>query len=79
MKLNFTSLLYFQRTAEMQHLTNAAESLHVAQPALSRMISGIEKELGVALFERKGRNIKLTRDGNSFEACKKFSCGTGSA
>lgn len=44
MKLNFTSLLYFQRTAEMQHLTNAAESLHVAQPALSRMISGIEKE-----------------------------------
>lgn len=63
MKLNFTSLLYFQRTAEMQHLTNAAESLHVAQPALSRMISGIEKELGVALFERKGRNIKLTRDG----------------
>ena len=50
MKLNFTSLLYFQRTAEMQHLTNAAESLHVAQPALSRMISGIEKELGVALF-----------------------------
>ena len=48
MKLNFTSLLYFQRTAEMQHLTNAAESLHVAQPALSRMISGIEKELGVA-------------------------------
>ena len=55
MKLNFTSLLYFQRTAEMQHLTNAAESLHVAQPALSRMISGIEKELGVALFERKGR------------------------
>lgn len=63
MKLNFTSLLYFQRTAEMQHLTNAAESLHVTQPALSRMISGIEKELGVALFERKGRNIKLTRDG----------------
>ena len=39
MKLNFTSLLYFQRTAEMQHLTNAAESLHVAQPALSRMIA----------------------------------------
>ena len=71
MKLNFTSLLYFQRTAEMQHLTNAAESLHVAQPALSRMISGIEKELGVALFERKGRR-------NSFKACKKFSCGTGS-
>lgn len=63
MKLNFTSLLYFKRTAEMQHLTNAAESLHIAQPALSRTISGIEEELGVSLFERKGRNIKLTRDG----------------
>ena len=49
MKLNFTSLLYFQRTAEMQHLTNAAESLHVAQPALSRMISIKEKELADAL------------------------------
>ena len=37
------------------------------------MISGIEKELGVALFERKGRNIKLTRDGEIlFEACKSF-------
>lgn len=63
MKLNFTSLLYFQRTAELQHLTNAAESLHIAQPALSRTISGLEEELGVALFERKGRNIKLTKDG----------------
>lgn len=63
MKLNFISLLYFQRTAEMQHLTKAAESLHIAQPALSRTIGRLEAELGVSLFERTGRSIKLTRDG----------------
>ena len=36
MKLNFTSLQYFQKTAELEHLTKAAEELHIAQPALSR-------------------------------------------
>lgn len=32
MKLNFTSLQYFQKTAELEHLTKAAEELHIAQP-----------------------------------------------
>lgn len=63
MKLNFVSLLYFQRAAEMQHLTKAADSLHIAQPALSRTISGLEAELGTSLFDRTGRSIKLTGDG----------------
>ena len=38
MKLNFTSLQYFQKTAELEHLTKAAEELHIAQPALSRAL-----------------------------------------
>ena len=45
MKLNFTSLQYFQKTAELEHLTKAAEELHIAQPALSRTIRGLEQEL----------------------------------
>ncbi len=64
MKLNFTSLQYFQKTAELEHLTKAAEALHVAQPALSRTIRGLEEELGTALFEHQGRRIQLTRDGH---------------
>ena len=43
MKLNFTSLQYFQKTAELEHLTKAAEELHIAQPALSRTIRGLEQ------------------------------------
>lgn len=64
MKLNFTSLEYFLKAAEMEHLTKAAEALHIAQPALSRTIRGLEEELNVTLFEKEGRNIRLTRDGH---------------
>ena len=60
MKLNFTSLEYFRKAAKMEHLTKAAEALHIAQPALSRTIRGLD----VTLFEREGRNIHLTRDGH---------------
>ena len=62
MKLNFTSLQYFQKVAELEHLTKAAEALHIAQPALSRTIRGLEEELNVTLFDHQGRNIHLTRD-----------------
>ncbi len=64
MKLNFTSLQYFQKVAELEHMTKAAEALHIAQPALSRTIRGLEEELNVTLFEHQGRNIRLTRDGH---------------
>ena len=40
MKLNFTSLLYFQRTAEMQHLTNAAETWHLNDKETSHAVFG---------------------------------------
>ena len=43
MKLNFTSLEYFRKAAKMEHLTKAAEALHIAQPALSRTIRGLER------------------------------------
>lgn len=61
--MDLHSLYYFKKVAELQHITHASEVLHVAQPSLSRSISGLEKELGVKLFERVGKNIVLNRYG----------------
>lgn len=63
MNLGFSSLLYFRKVAKLQHLTHAAKELHIAQPSLSRIIHCMEEELGVPLFERDGRNIRLTSYG----------------
>lgn len=61
--MDFHSLLYFKKVAELQHITRAAEELHVAQPSLSRTIARLEDELGVQLFERSGKNIFLNTYG----------------
>jgi DNA-binding transcriptional LysR family regulator len=57
--MDIHTLTYFKKVAELQHITRAAEELHIAQPSLSRTISGLEKELKVQLFERTGKNIVL--------------------
>lgn len=49
--------------AELGSLSKAAERLHIAQPALSRQIRHLEKELGVYLFERHGRGMIITEAG----------------
>lgn len=59
-------LRYFLEVAEREHVTEAAEHLHVAQSAISLQISKLEAELGVSLFERVGRNVKLTPIGQIF-------------
>jgi len=56
-------LRQFVVVAREEHLTRAAELLGVPQPTLSRSIARLESELGVALFSRPGRSIKLTRHG----------------
>lgn len=61
--MDIHSLTYFKKVAELQHITRASEELHVAQPSLSRTISRLEKELGVQLFERSGKNIILNSYG----------------
>ena len=53
MKLTLLALSYFQKTAELQHLTKAAEALHISQPSLSHTIKVLETELGVPLFLQK--------------------------
>lgn len=61
--MNFSSLTYFLKVAEKEHMTRAAEELHITQPALSRAISAMEEELGTELFERDGKKIRLNESG----------------
>ncbi len=61
--MNLTNLFYFLKVAEKEHITRAAEELHITQPALSRAISTLESELRVELFERDGKNIHLNENG----------------
>ncbi|WP_440895546.1 LysR family transcriptional regulator [Amphibacillus sp. Q70] len=64
--MEFRQLKYFIEVAEREHMSGAADHLHVAQSAISRQITNLEKELGVQLFERKGRNVKLLPIGKLF-------------
>lgn len=57
--MELTNLKYFYAVAEIEHITKASEKLHIAQPALTKSIKHLEEELGVKLFYRIGRVIKL--------------------
>ncbi|MEU7913731.1 LysR family transcriptional regulator [Microbispora bryophytorum] len=63
MELN--SLKQFLVVARLEHLSRAADELHVAQPSLSRTIARLESELGVPLFDRSGR-LRLNDIGKLF-------------
>ncbi|NRD76906.1 LysR family transcriptional regulator [Bacillus sp. BRMEA1] len=64
--MELRQLKYFIEVAKQEHFSIAAENLHVAQSAVSRQVGLLEKELGVELFEREGRNVKLTPIGKTF-------------
>lgn len=61
-------LRYFLTVAECENMSQAAEKLYMAQPALSKVISGIEEDLGYYLFDRVGKRIVLNQNGKLF--CK---------
>ena len=67
--MNLFQLRYFVTLAKMQHYTKAAHELCITQPSLSHAISQLEAELGVALFEKSGRNTTLTSFGEEFLIC----------
>ncbi|OYD06481.1 LysR family transcriptional regulator [Paludifilum halophilum] len=64
--MEFRQIQYFIEVAQREHVTEAAHTLHVAQSAVSRQIANLESELGVQLFIREGRNVRLTPMGRIF-------------
>ena len=71
-------LRYFVAVAEEKNFTRASEKLFIAQPPLSRQIQQLEEELGVTLFVRNSRPLKLTGAGNFFyEHAKQVLTRTG--
>lgn len=60
-------LRYFLAAAESESIGTAAARLSVSSPAISRAISRLEEELGVQLFEKKGRNVILSSCGKDFQ------------
>jgi DNA-binding transcriptional LysR family regulator len=64
--MELLQLKYFQTVARLEHMTQAAAELGIAQPALSQTIARLEAELGVPLFERVGRRIRLSQFGKAY-------------
>ena len=64
--MTLNQILYFQTVARHQHFRLAAAELSISQPSLSRSIAALEEELGIILFERKGRTVTLTKYGKLF-------------
>jgi LysR family hydrogen peroxide-inducible transcriptional activator len=58
--MNFRSLQYFVKLAELRHFSKAADACFVSQPTLSTQIRKLEEELGVSLVERAPRKVMLT-------------------
>ncbi len=66
--MNYNYLRYFSVLAREEHYTLAAARLGISQPSLSSAIHNLETELGgVRLFEKVGRNIRLTEEGRFFQ------------
>ena len=66
--MNYNYLRYFSVLAQVEHYTLAAARLGISQPSLSSAIHQLEDELGgVRLFEKVGRNIRLTEEGRYYQ------------
>lgn len=61
--MDIQHLQYFVAVATHGNFTKAAQQLYVTQPTISKMVKSIEEELGVTLFDRSGKQVKLTDAG----------------
>ena len=61
--MDIRSMEYYLAITREGNISAAAKTLHISQPALSRQIRELEAELGVTLFERGSRKIRLTEEG----------------
>ncbi len=64
--ITLLQLDYFRRLAATEHITATAKELYISQTALSSMIINLEKELGVQLFDRSRRSIRLNAAGRTY-------------
>ena len=64
--MDLPQLRQFQALARAEHMTRAAQELGIDQSSLSRTIKRLETELGVPLFDRPGRRIRLNSCGRAF-------------
>jgi DNA-binding transcriptional LysR family regulator len=64
--MEIAQLRYFAALVETGSMTRAAKRVYVSQPAVSLALRHLEQELGVALFERQGRGVRVTADGLRF-------------
>lgn len=64
--MDLKQMEYFQAVADAGSISEAARRLHVAQPPVSYQMKMLENELGVQLFERGARHIRLTKAGHIF-------------
>ncbi len=64
--ITLLQLDYFRKLAATEHITQTAKELYISQTALSSMIIGLERELGVQLFDRSKRSIRLNQAGRIY-------------
>ena len=64
--MELRQLRYFTRTAKQLNFTEAAHTLYISQSTLSQQIKQLEDELGIPLFDRIGKRVRLTEAGEQF-------------
>ena len=64
--MTLNQLRYFCTASRCHSITKAAEELYVTQPTISMAIRDLEIEFGISLFSRKGNQLSLTQEGESF-------------
>lgn len=64
--MELLQLKYFLMLARTEHVSKTAAALHISQPSLSSTIKKLENEVGVPLFTRQGRNIRLSPYGHAY-------------
>ena len=67
--MNIKQAQYILTIANEGSITAAAKKLYISQPSLSQMVRQVEKELGVALFDRTSLPLRLTYAGEKYLEC----------